>query len=142
MEPRSSQTLANGSGPFGLGPIVPRRKPSSTSNASPKTVNGMAIASDSMLGVSSLPANPEHGKTDRARRRRRRKRQQPDRQVAVVDAFHRHREFRIGEGEIDDGAEPVALDLLGDEMRDQFGDGQHAHRRSRTSGDRCGHGSR
>ena len=52
---------------------------------------------------------------------------QPDRQVAVVGAFQRHGEFGIGEGEIDDGAQPLALNLLGDEMKDQLDRGEHNH---------------
>ena len=43
-------------------------------------------------------------------------------------ALHGDGEFRIGEGEIDDGAQPVALDLLGDEMADDLGGRHHAHR--------------
>ena len=50
--------MTSGSGPYWFGPTVPRRKPSSTSSASPNTVNGTAMASDSMLGSSSVPASP------------------------------------------------------------------------------------
>ena len=54
--------------------------------------------------------------------------QQPERHVAVVGALHRDGEFRIGEREIDDGAQPVALDLLGDEMTGNLGGHHHAER--------------
>ena len=53
---------------------------------------------------------------------------QPNRQIAVVGALHGDGEFRIGEGEIDDGAQPVAFDLIGDEMAENLGDRHHAHR--------------
>ncbi len=64
--------------------------------------------------------------------------QQPDRQVAVVCAFERDGEFRIGEGEIDDGAQPFALDLLSDEVERPPRRRAERSRRSRTSGARCG----
>ena len=54
--------------------------------------------------------------------------QQPKRHVAVVAAFHGDGEFRIGENEIDDGAEPLALHAFGDEMGDDLGDSQRTHR--------------
>ena len=91
-------------------------------------MNGTAIASDSMLGASSVPARLEHREQIEQRAGAEKKHQQPDRQIAVVRALHRDREFRIGEGEIDNGAEPVALDLFGDEMAHDLGDRQHAHR--------------
>ena len=45
-----------------------------------------------------------------------------------MGAFDGDGEFRIGEGEIDDGAEPVSLNLLGDQMAENFADGQYGHR--------------
>ena len=55
--------------------------------------------------------------------------QQPDRQIAIVRALRRDGKFRIGEGKIDDRAQPVALNLLGDEMAEYLGDREHAHRK-------------
>ena len=43
-------------------------------------------------------------------------------------AFHGDREFGIGEGEIDDGAQPVALDLFGEKMAENLGNRQCRHR--------------
>src|SRR5579862_7001301 len=42
--------------------------------------------------------------------------QKPDRHVAVMGAFRRDGEFRIGKRQVDDGTEPVTLELLGEEM--------------------------
>ena len=92
------------------------------------TVNGTAIASDSMLGASSVPAKPSTVKRSSTAPAPKKIPKQPNRQVAVMGALHGDGEFRIGEGEIDDGAQPVALDLVGDEMADNLGDRQHAHR--------------
>ena len=61
--------------------------------------------------------------------------QEPQRQIAVVGAFERDGEFGVGERQIDNGAEPVALDLFGEEMAEYLGDRDHAPSRSRTS---CG----
>ena len=87
----------------------------------------MAIASDSMLGVSSLPPTSRTASEIKQRAGAEKKHQEPDRQISVMDALYRHRKFRIGEGEIDNSAEPIALDLFGEEMRDQFGERQCAH---------------
>ena len=39
-------------------------------------------------------------------------------------AFHRERELRIDEGDVDDGAEPVALNLFGDEVSGNLDDAE------------------
>ncbi len=45
-----------------------------------------------------------------------------------MQAFYCDGEFRIGEGEIDNGREPVTLDLFGKEPSDQFSKDQYAAR--------------
>ena len=45
-----------------------------------------------------------------------------------MQALYGDSEFRIGKGEIDNGREPVTLDLFGEETSYQFGEDQYAAR--------------
>ena len=53
--------------------------------------------------------------------------QKPKRQIAIVGAFQGDGEFRIGVSQIDDGAEPVALNLFGEDMTENLGDGERRY---------------
>ncbi len=79
-------------------------------------MNGTAMTSERMLGSSVVPDSPSTVIRSSNAPAPKNATEQPQRHVAVVAALQRDGEFRIGEGEIDDGAEPVAFDLLGDEV--------------------------
>jgi hypothetical protein len=61
-----------------------------------------------MLGSSSVPAQPSTVIRSSSAFAPKKDNKQPERRVAVVAAFHGDGEFRIGEGQIDDGGKPIA----------------------------------
>src|SRR5580704_16238903 len=67
-------------------------------------------------------------KTGQLEQRRQKRTPTANRQVSVMQALYGDSEFRIGKGEIDNGREPVTLDLFGEETSYQFGEDQYAAR--------------
>ena len=91
-------------------------------------MNGTAIAERQHTGLVVGAGQFEHREQVEHRAGAEKRDQQPKRQIAVMAAFHRDREFRIGEGQIDNGAEPVALDLFGDDIAEDLRHDERGHR--------------
>src|SRR6202034_2758173 len=70
------------------------------------------------------PGHFQHSKQIKERARTKKRNQEPKRQIAIVSAFQGDGEFRIGVSQIDDGAEPVALNLFREDMTENLGDGE------------------
>ena len=86
------------------------------------------MASEAAFGSSRVPRQSENGEQVEQHAGAEENADHPRRHVAVVTAFGGDREFRIGEGEIDDGGQPFAFDLIGNHVEEDF-DGDHrAHR--------------